>query len=164
VLNNDKQMGSMQVATACFYRPSGEGIQQRGLKSDIALPSRTDFLFEGKQDPKGALAFDRIPKAGFQPVGRENEAKMAKLRKQSEARLKKSEDFQKVLNASEIFEERTRDKKVSLVEAEFAKQWKAAGDDSNNSPDKPRNGIVRDYYLDEVMNIAADFAKEVMGK
>ena len=164
VLKNDKQMGSMKVAIACFYRPSGEGIQQRGLKSDIALPSRTDFLFEGKQDPKGALAFDRIPKAGFQPVGRENEAKMAKLRKQSEARLKKSEDFQKVLNASEIFEERTRDKKVSLVEAEFAKQWKAAGDDSNNSPDKPRNGIVRDYYLDEVMNIAADFAKEVMGK
>ena len=163
-VQDGNQMGSMKIVSSCFYRPSGEGIQQRGVKSDIMLPSLMNEVFAGDQGLKGALAFDRIPKAGFQPVGRENEAKMTKLRKQSETRVKKSEDFQKVVKASELYEGRKRDGKVSLVEAEFAKQWKAAGDGSSNTAEKQRNGIVRDYYLDEVMNIAADFVKEVMVK
>ena len=79
------QMGSMKIVSSCFYRPSGEGFQQRGVKSDIMLPSLMNEVFAGDQGLKGALAFDRIPRAGFQPVGWENEAKMTKLRKQSES-------------------------------------------------------------------------------
>lgn len=163
-VEDGKQMGSMRITTLCFYRPGGEGFQQRPVKSDIVLPSIDGFLFAGPQGRRGALAVDRIPKAGFQPVGSENEAKVTKLRNQSDARVKKSEDFQKVVKASEAYEERKRDGKLSLVEAEFAKQWNTAGNDSNNRPEKQRNGIIRDYYLDEVMSIAADFVKEVRSK
>jgi carboxyl-terminal processing protease len=163
-VQDGKQMGSMKIVNVCFYRPNGEGFQQRGVRSDIMLPSLMNKVFAEEQGQKGSLAFDRIPKAGFQPFGRENEAKVTKLRKQSDARVKKSEDFQKVVRASELYEERKRVGKVSLVEAEFAKQWNTGRDDSDNNSEKPRNGIVRDYYLDEVMNIGADFVKEVRGK
>ena len=70
---------------------------------------------------------------------------MTKLRKQSESRVKKSADLQEVVSAIDQLTKRKQEEKVTLVEADFAKQWK----ESTGKPQsevQPRNSIVKDYH------------------
>jgi carboxyl-terminal processing protease len=162
-LEDKDEDGMMKILIQCFYRANGEGFQQRGVKSDVVLPSLTDQLVSGKDKQRGALAFDRIPKAGFQPVWRENPTLISRLQRLSEARVKKSTDFQQVTADIERYLEQQKAGEVSLVETEFMKAWQQASENSAAS-DRKGVGITRDFYLDEVLAIAADLTNASGGK
>jgi carboxyl-terminal processing protease len=162
-LEDKDEDGMMKILIQCFYRANGEGFQQRGVKSDVVLPSLTDQLVPGKDKQRGPLAFDRIPKAGFQPVWRENPTLISRLQRLSEARVKKSRDFQQLTDDIERYLEQQKAGEVSLVETEFMKAWQQGSKESAVSERKPA-GITRDFYLDEVLAIAADLTKASGGK
>src|SRR5690606_8012036 len=54
------QLGALKITIQQFYRPNGDSTQNRGVVSDIELPSLTSHLDVGESDLDHALKFDRI--------------------------------------------------------------------------------------------------------
>jgi carboxyl-terminal processing protease len=162
-LKDRERSGMTKVTSQCFYRATGEGFQQRGIKSDVVLPGLMDQLPIGEGKLRGALALDRVPKAGFQPAWKENSSLVTRLQRLSAARVERSKDFQQVTDDIERYLERQKAGEISLVEADFMKAWQEASGKSAAS-DRKGVGIERDFYLDEVLSIAADLTKASGGK
>jgi carboxyl-terminal processing protease len=85
------------------------------------------------------------------------------LKRCSEQRVQASEKFQKEQRNIVRYKEQKAKKSVTLNEAQFVKEREELNADKeeektfeelNNSSSK---GIVRDYYLDEVLAIALDY-------
>lgn len=160
MLDTQQPLGAARITSQCFYRADGAGFQQRGVRSDVELPSVTSKLPGGAKHTEGSIAFDRIPKAGFQPAGG-GVPDVARLQRLSQARIAKQDAWKDVIAAVERYEKRRQAKDVSLVEQEFAKVWNEAAQPASGGRGGEagsRTAIERDYYLDEVLNIAADSA------
>jgi len=162
-LPNKERDGAVMITHGAFYRSSGDGLEQRGMGSDVVLPSVTDHLSTGERSNGRRLAFDRVPKAGFQPAWKENSSLVTRLQRLSATRVEKSKDFQQVTDDIERYLERQKAGEISLVEADFMKAWQEASGKSAAS-DRKGVGIERDFYLDEVLSIAADLTKASGGK
>ena len=58
-------MGALKITIQQFYRPNGDSTQNRGVVSDIELPSLTTHLDVGEADLDYALKFDHIDPANY---------------------------------------------------------------------------------------------------
>ena len=58
--NNNKNLGALKLTIQQFYRPGGDSTQNRGVVSDVELPSLTTELDVGESDLDYALKFDRV--------------------------------------------------------------------------------------------------------
>lgn len=162
-LPDKERDGAVTLTSGAFYRPTGNGFEQRGMQSDVVLPCITDHVNGGEQKQAHAAGFDRVPNAGFKPVWREDPSLITRLQRLSEARMKKSSDFQQAAEKIDRYLEQLKSGEISLVEAEFVKGWQqASGKDA--ASDRKGVGIERDFYLDEVLAIAADLTKASGGK
>jgi carboxyl-terminal processing protease len=153
-----------------FYRPLGASTQLEGVKSDVELPSITTHLPVGESDLDHAIAFDKVSPATFQASGRVTDDMLRALRERSAARVGRSEDFLKVQKDIAQYEKRKQEKTISLVEAEFERQWnegKAADDEEKKleeEMDAQRRPVVkRDFYFNEAMNVTADYLNSLAG-
>ena len=158
-LGSSQQGGALKITTGCFYRPEGKGLQQRGVSSDIVLPSIRDSVPSKNSAAAGGIAFDRLPASGFRAVGTDSPSKVSKLRRLSESRMSKSEAFQAI-------QENIGQDKVSvctLAEADFLKQWKMR-EDTVGELREADSSLEQDFYLNEVLVITADFADEISGR
>src|SRR5439155_4046903 len=90
------KLGSLKLTIQKFYRPSGESTQERGVLSDVELPSITTHMDVGESDLDYALKFDKVAAADYTPVSDVNPTMIGKLREASEARRAKSADFTKL--------------------------------------------------------------------
>jgi carboxyl-terminal processing protease len=160
---NSPAMGALKITISQFYRPDGDSTQLRGVLADVELPSITTHLSDvSESDLDYALPFDKVASAGFQRLDDVNPALCDQLRGLSEQRVRKSEEFQKVVrNVSRYKEQRAR-RFVSLNEAKFLKERaESIVDKEEDSLLDNLNGqnddIKRDYYLSEILAIAADF-------
>lgn len=158
-------MGSLKITTQQFFRPSGDSVQLRGVQSDIELPSITSHLDVSESDLDYAVPFNRVPSMSFTKFGYTKEDILAQLRRQSESRIKSSEKFQKALHQIEMYKNQKNRKSINLNEAKFLKEraaFNADREDENMLENIERGGakgIKRDFYLDEVISIAADYLK-----
>lgn len=160
--------GALKVTIQQFYRPGGDSTQLRGVESDIVLPSLFDHLdgiAEGDLD--FALAFDKVPPARFTKVGKVTPEIVAKLKEKSEARVAASEEFQKLNDRIAKYVEQKKRKRIPLNEAAFLAQraeLDADKEDEKLLEDAVNGGrgkepqIRRDFYLNEVLAITADYA------
>jgi carboxyl-terminal processing protease len=152
-----------------FYRPGGLSTQLEGVKSDVELPSLTTHLPVGEGDLDHAIAFDKVPAATFQSSGRVSDDMLKTLRDRSAGRVQQNDEFSKVTKDIAQYEKRKNEKTISLVEAEFAKQWnegKAAEDEEKKlaEVEDPKRPIVkRDFYFNEAMNVAVDYLNMLAG-
>lgn len=162
-LPDKERDGALTITAGAFYRPTGNGFEQRGMRSDVVLPCITDHLNAGDQRLAHAAGFDRVPNAGFEPVRKEDPSLVTRLQRLSEARVKKSSDFQQATARIDRYLEQQRSGEISLVEAEFVKAWQQASV-RDAAADRTPPGIVRDFYLDEVLSLAADLVKADGGK
>ncbi len=84
------------------------------------------------------------------------------LTERSAKRLGQSEDFQKQLDQISKYVENKELKSVSLNEAKFmARRERLNADKATERADMEQvdaNGIKRDFYLDEVLQITSDYA------
>ncbi|MFM8891462.1 MAG: carboxy terminal-processing peptidase [Planctomycetia bacterium] len=169
-LPNAPSLGAIKITMQQFYRPLGASTQLEGVKSDVELPSLTTHLpvCEGYLDH--AIAFDKVPPAVFQASGRVNDDLLKALRERSSGRVAQSEPFRKVQKDIAQYEQRKSEKSISLVEADFERQWnegKAAEDEEKKleeEMDAQRRPVVkRDFYFDEAMNITTDYLNSLAG-
>ena len=165
-LPNAPSLGAIKITMQQFYRPGGLSTQLEGVKSDIALPSITTHLPVGESDLDHAIAFDRVPRAEFQSTGRVSDEMLATLRERSAARIEVNEEFGKVARDITQYKKRKEEETISLAESEFARQWnegKAADDEEKKLEEemetRRRPVVKRDFYFDEVMNVAVDYLK-----
>jgi len=164
------KLGSLKLTIQKFYRPSGESTQERGVLSDVELPSLTTHMDVGESDLDYALKFDRVPAADFAPVSDVKPALLARLREASEVRRAKSADFQKVLAQIERYKNFKGRKAVPLQEKKFLAQRAELDvdnkdpfdDDGKKEKDKKKSKdevVKRDFYFNEVIAITIDYAK-----
>lgn len=118
----DNDQGSLKLTISQFYRVNGDSTQNRGVRSDIVLPSVIDHLDIGEMYLDNALPFDQIPPAKFVAENKVNDDILAALREASQKRVDTSEDFNKVQKRIRRYLERKSRKSISLNEEVLEKE------------------------------------------
>jgi carboxyl-terminal processing protease len=158
---NSPKMGELKITMQQFYRPGGDSTQQRGVLSDVELPSLTTHLKVGEKDLEYSLPFDHVAPQPFNSLGQVDAALVDQLRRQSAARCAAAEKFQKVERKIASYKEQEAKKYVTLNEAKFLKDRAEFSDKEEEKTleklSKNPSGIERDFYLDEVFNVTIDF-------
>ncbi|HEY3385569.1 MAG TPA: carboxy terminal-processing peptidase [Saprospiraceae bacterium] len=99
-----KPLGDVKITLQKFYRVNGGSTQLKGVTPDINLPDNQQFIESGEREMEYPMEWSEI-----KPVQYSQEivklTKLDEIRKKSEARIKTSEQFSKVLaNAQRIKE------------------------------------------------------------
>ena len=168
VRNPPNVFGALKITTQQFYRPNGDSTQQRGVLSDIVLPSITDKMDSGEADLDYPVEFDRIRKANFQAYDFGNPQVTSTLARRSKERLAMSDKFNEQVRKIEKYVEQKNLKSVSLNEEKFMarrRELNAEKEDENAIEEQlaPNREIKRNFYLDEVLRITTDYV-DLLGK
>jgi carboxyl-terminal processing protease len=156
-------MGALNITMQQFYRPDGDSTQKRGVLADVELPSLTTHLDVGEADLDYPVAFDRVPAASFQRFDDVNPSICERLRQVSAQRVAHSEKFQKAQRNIARYKEQKARKYVTLNQEKFLKERADLNADKEEEKAiqhhlEMNNGdIDRDYYLDEVLAVTADY-------
>jgi carboxyl-terminal processing protease len=164
---NPPNYGALKMTIQQFYRPGGDSTQNRGVVSDIELPSQTSHWEVGEADLDYALKFDSVhplPHDNYRFAGA---SVIKELRERSAARVAKAEYFQDEQQRIERYLER-KDDPITLNKEKFLaekaelnteKQQEDIFDDlqTNDRPVFPKTP-----YNDEVVAIALDYL-ELLG-
>ncbi len=160
-----KQLGAVKMLWALMYRPSGEGVHGKGIRSDVVLPSVTDAVANRNESEGKPMVIDRLGREGFSPARQDLGEVAGSLQKKSAARVAKDPQFQDLEKLLRRLEGRLQSQSVSLKESEFDKQWKEGQRDGTSlAADDRREPLKRDFYLDEVLSIAGDLSDEFPDK
>ena len=161
--NPPADYGALKLTVQQFYRPNGDSTQNRGVLSDIELPSVTTHLDVGEADLDYALPFDRVNPADFEKSDRVDESMIDRLRDLSSQRRKDSKEFQEVLKKIDGYLRRKEKKTLPLNEAKFMAEIEERKADKEerkkleDMTDPGKSGIKRDYYLNEALAITVDY-------
>ncbi|WP_282786771.1 carboxy terminal-processing peptidase [Flavobacterium croceum] len=63
--SNFGDLGALKATTQKFYRINGGSTQKEGVKSDVVMPDKYEYLKMGEKDVPNALAWDKIEPAKF---------------------------------------------------------------------------------------------------
>lgn len=160
---NAPELGALKITMQQFYRPNGDSTQNRGVLSDVELPSLTSQLDVGEASLDHALAFDKVDESPFRSANMVNQGMVDQLRKRSEERRSTSEDFHKELKKIASYNEQKSRKRVYLNEQKFLDERAALNAEKEeeknfeelNDPNRPI--FKDDYYNDEALNITIDY-------
>jgi carboxyl-terminal processing protease len=177
------KLGAIKITISQFYRPSGDSTQNLGVVPHVELPSMRSHLDIGEADLDFALEFDRVRPSKFTKVGAVNKRLIGHVTALSNERTTDNVDFQRVekeiarylkvkgrkftpLSKDKFFEDYKR-KQTKEKEPKVLDGKKVEGDPQKKSglPKKtdeasktaPKESIIRDFYLDEVLAITRDF-------
>ncbi|MHC4180174.1 MAG: carboxy terminal-processing peptidase, partial [Planctomycetota bacterium] len=160
------KLGALKITTKQFYRLGGQSIQRRGVAADVVLPSLTGHLDVAEADLEHSLPFDRVEPLELKELGHVNQTICDRLRELSGQRCANSEHFQRVLRDISRYEEQKARKYVTLNEEEFLKERAELNTEKEEKVMTPeelsqprQTAIKRDYYLDEVLAITADYLR-----
>jgi carboxyl-terminal processing protease len=160
---NLSSMGAIKVTMQQFYRPNGESTQKRGVLADVELPCLSGSFDAGEADLDYPLEFDRVDPMTFKHMDFVTQPICEQLRRLSADRVQASDKFQKEQRNIVRYKEQKAKKAVTLNEAKFVKEREELNADKEEEKtfeelnNAGNNGVVRDYYLDEVMAIATDY-------
>ena len=166
-VSHNLEAGSLTHEMAMFFRVNGDSNQERGIKSDIVLPSFTEVMEVGEKYSENhlpwrkinAAAFDRKGFTGYQPLTAEL---IAQLNESSQQRVKKSGEWKRMQRDIERFKTVRERKDVSLNEKKRLKEYydeKAATDRMEKIMESGENGkkkTGKDILLNEALNIAGE--------
>lgn len=156
--------GALKLTIQKFYRVNGGSTQNKGVLSDVVLPTPWDGLDVFERDLDYALDWDQIPPAPHFRVDDLSDL-VPKLQRRSAKRVAKSEDFGEL---QELIDDRTAmqaRESVSLVfdvrKAEFEERKARFGDKTKppaeaiggGDSDEPEED---DYILDEAVAVLHD--------
>lgn len=157
-------LGALKVTMQQFYRPNGDSTQQRGVLSDLVLPSLTSHMDVGEADLDYSVEFDRVPAATYQKNSQVNLDILTELRARSQTRREANEDFQKLSRNIARYDAQKERKSVTLNEAEFMKEREELDADKEDEKQfeeqldyAARPVVDRNFYFDEVLNVTVDY-------
>jgi carboxyl-terminal processing protease len=131
--------------------------------ADVELPSFTTHFDGGEADLDYPVEFDRVKALNFKRQGDVSPALCQQLQQTSQQRVQGSENFQKLTRNIARFEEQKSKKTVALQEAKFMKERAELNADKEEEEaykkmnDTKNRGIERDFYLDEILAVTADY-------
>lgn len=137
LLRTKEELGSLKITIRKFYRASGSSTQRKGVVPDIVLPSINNHMEVGEDALPNALPWDTVPSAKYEPVNIIPPL-LPELRKRSEARIQKDEDFAFIRQEIERFKKAKDEKSVSMNEEQ---RWKEKKE--NEERDKARKAELR---------------------
>ena len=165
---NPPKLGALKLTIQQFYRPNGDSTQDRGVHSDVVLPSLTEYLTTGEKEQEFALPFDKVKPVEHEEMGLVSSDVKALLKERSAKRVKDSADFTKLAKEIDVFKVRKARKKLPLNEKELREQTKKDDADKLDqkvnelSPQEAPSGdatfkFKRNYMNDEVLQVLEDF-------
>lgn len=160
------KLGALRLTMQQFYRVNGDSTQNRGVLSDIILPSLSEYLSTPEKDMEHALAFDRVRATAYQHVDQVTPALKAVLKERSAQRVQASKDFAKLAKDVDRLKAARERKKVPLNETEVKEQMnreEAEDKELNKDSPLPETKVddapykfPRSFYTDEVLRIMED--------
>ena len=170
-----KPPGALKLTIQQFYRVNGESSQERGIPSDIILPSVINHMDIGESALDNHLPFDKIAAANYNAVSLVNPKIVTALAASSKKRVDANSDFTKDREAIKKFLERKKRKTVSLNEAVLRKEIEenkqddelavpgTLDKDDKGDKDKPKTPPVfrDDHYSNEVLQITLDYIRQL---
>ncbi|GIW99717.1 MAG: tail-specific protease [Pirellulaceae bacterium] len=159
------EMGAIKITIQQFYLPDGFSTQRRGVMSDIVLPAITAHIDNAEADLDYALPDDKIQRADHVDYRMINQAILSRLRTASEQRVATSDEFARLLQRIELYEQQKNEEFVSLQRDEFLKR--RAELDAQQEEEElllnselPKKEVFRqDFYNREVLNIVRDYVE-----
>ena len=164
-----EQRGALKLTISKFYRVNGDSTQNKGVVSDVILPSLLNHRDIGEDSLDNSLPFDRIQHAGYDPFSSFLTDSMKQdLASRSAARIESNDDFSILNRAITQYEKRKNRKSISLNEETLRQEEeeikreekeqeemmkKAAGVTDENDRDIFRD----DFYNRELVQITLDY-------
>jgi carboxyl-terminal processing protease len=139
-------LGALKLTIQQFYRVNGDSTQNRGVSSDIVIPSLTEVLASGEKDLDNPLDFDHVPPVRHGEFNMVTPEIKQALQKRSAERIKESPDFAKLGKEISTLKARKERKAVPLDEKELKTDYdKEALDKVEKGTD---DGLGSDTKLD----------------
>jgi carboxyl-terminal processing protease len=163
------KLGALKLTIQQFYRVNGDSTQDRGVASDVVVPSLTEHLATPEHELEHALAFDRVPPAEHEDLALITADLKAALKARSAERVKNSKEFAKLAKEAETLKAQKARKEIPLQEQElrdrFASEDAAKAEQrANGTPlgdDPPSESgtykFQRNFLNDEILHIMEDF-------
>lgn len=170
VTKSPNMYGALKITMQQFYRPNGDSTQKRGVLSDIVLPSITDKMDVSEKDLDYPVEWDSVPSAQPKNFGLVKPEMLKKLQDDSMSRIADSEKFGKKQDQIKAYVEQKNRKMATLNEEKYLarrEKLNAEKEEQKTIEDQVNHSnleIKRDYYLDEVLQITADYLKMLKGK
>jgi len=164
-----EQRGALKLTISKFYRVNGDSTQNKGVVSDVVLPSLLNHRDIGEDSLDNALPFNRIQRANYGVFSSFlTDSMKHALAQQSAARVESNEDFGALNRAIAQYEKRKNRKSISLNEETLRREEeeikreeeeqeemmkKAAGVADGDDRDIFRD----DFYNRELVQITLDY-------
>ncbi len=158
-------LGALKVTVGMFYTPGGFSTQHRGVEADVLLPGifSTDEIGEQfldyslpKSQVKPFLSEEAYVTSGPGTWKKVEKPTLEYLRKQSEVRVAKSTDFQKI--KTDLKKTKERGKIIKLSDA--LKDTKEKKSEKDKKKEESQDEKVADYLkradIQEAANVAVD--------
>src|SRR5439155_12332787 len=110
------KLGALKLTIQQFYRVNGDSTQNRGVLSDVVLPSRTEYVATTEKELDYALAFDHVKPVAHDELGMVPAEVKAVLKARSAERLKNSAEFTKLAKELDLVKTRIARKAIPLNE------------------------------------------------
>jgi carboxyl-terminal processing protease len=128
------KLGALKMTIQQFYRVNGDSTQNRGVNSDIVLPSFSEVAATPEKDLDYALPFDQVKPVTHQNMKIVTEELKNDLKARSAERIAKSAEFAKLKKDIELFKVQKAKKSLPLNEKELKAQF--AKDKADNAEEK----------------------------
>ncbi len=156
--------GALKLTIQQFYRVNGASTQNRGVRSDVVLPSKVAELDLGESFFDNALPFHEIRQAPYRNTGMLTQEVIAQLRTASQNRVAMNADWKIVFAEIEAIR-KSKDRTTlplnrEKLEAEIkaAKETEKLGEELAKAESGNGDAPVfpDELYNDEVVNITVD--------
>ena len=165
-----EQRGALKLTINQFYRVNGDSTQNRGVRSDVVLPSLFDHMELGESSLDNALPFDQIEAAPFRPLGMVSADIVSALQQASNRRVAADPEFQKLAEQITRYVARRDRSTVSLNEeklrAEREQEKKDQGEEKDKDAEEETDPPVfpEGHYNDEILHITLDYLTALRGQ
>jgi len=168
-----QERGALKLTINQFYRVNGDSTQNRGVESDVVLPSLFDHMDLGESFLENALAFDQIKPAEFTPLSMVRPQIVSNLRESSRRRVAENKDFQDLAKEIEKYLGRKNRKAVSLNRAVLVKERESdkKQDDKSDEEKLADDGLAGldapifpdNFYNNEILQVSLDYIASLKG-
>jgi carboxyl-terminal processing protease len=161
--------GALKLTISQFYRVNGDSTQNRGVPSDVVLPSLLDHMDLGESSLDNALKFDHISAVDHQTLNLVNPEIVSRLQQRSQARVAADAEFQKLNKDVATYLQRKNRKTISLNldirrkerMQDKLEEKKAEEVTSDEQPEGPIFPVT--FYNNEILRIGLDYLQAVQG-
>jgi len=160
-----QDLGALKLTINQFYRVNGDSTQNRGVRSDIVLPSLIDNMDLGESFLDDAMEFDQTEVAQFAPVGLVSPQILDQLKQSSSERIVADKEFKETQAEIDKYLEKKNQKTISLNEAVRRKELSSDKDKEEKKKEEEKAKkeaadkeiFKKDHYNDEILNITVDY-------